>query len=423
MLDLAKLVDAIASNTVYEQAVRAYAPEDVAVLANIHCLPSTVSLIRALIQFGVPAQAIVVIPKPYSTVSSAEAQVQEFGVHVVRGTLPGPPGFYDRDVHRMLDSGCQYMASILTKSRARRLILLDDGGLLSANWHRDCSSVIGDVISIQQTASGMARWPYESPMPKLDVARCAAKRIFESWIVSSGVIRKLETLKLIGEHHTVGVVGAGTLGTRLTEHLLPLVGRVLTYDKIKSREVFGADRCRSAPELLRNATLIFGCTGKNWLRGDRLMQATTQRHFVSCSSRAVEFQTLLQSSKIIAGQVPFGRLIVETKGGTRHVVENGGFPLNFDRSHEWETGQEILLTRALILLSFCQSLTLTRRRERAQVLTLTPAGQQQLVKAWLDDMGRKCTDFGVSELDFRSVRWWQKNSEESERFFLTRSVI
>jgi hypothetical protein len=131
----------------------------------------------------------------------------------------------------------------------------------------------------------------------------------------------------------------------------------------------------------------------------------------------VEFQTLLQSSKIIGGQVPFGHLIVETEWGTRHVVENGGFPLNFDRSHEWETGQEILLTRALILLAFCQSLTLTRRRERAEVLTLTPAGQQQLVKVWLDDMGRKCTDFGVSELDFRSVRWWQKNSE-TERFFL-----
>jgi hypothetical protein len=122
----------------------------------------------------------------------------------------------------------------------------------------------------------------------------------------------------------------------------------------------------------------------------------------------VEFRTL--ASKLLSGTPPFGRLILKSVNKCQNVLENGGFPVNFDRCKEWETESEIFLTRALVLLAFWQSLYLPMPRSRNEAFKLSPEGQQFLVAKWLPHLAMDCEDFGVRRFDFRALKWWAANS-------------
>jgi hypothetical protein len=395
----------------YEPQVRR---DDVVILAHLHCVSSIARLFHMLLSH---ARQIILIPKPYSTIPSVAEDLVKLGVTVIRTPTHFVPGHYDEAASMHLKEGCKKAVhscfDITKKDRKARLILVDDGGMLTETWWRHFRSAEIDVVSVQQTASGVRREPDSSKLAKIDIARSAAKRKFEARIISEGVLRKVRDLDIIQSITRVGVVGVGPLGCALANRLVEMGKQVNLYDAEQYYcQPRGSYPMQSLTKLLRLSDLIFGCTGKNFLKSTVLANTKQSRHFVSCSSRDVEFLDLLRLGTVEKSEPPdlFGRMEIRL-GEQTHVLENGGFPINFDRKKEQECAPEIVLTRALVLAGIFQAMCVKVNRRRETELMLSPSIQRALVLKWLELNEQKVEKYlGFSDRAVDRLDWWRENS-------------
>jgi hypothetical protein len=405
--------------------------EQIVILAQLHCLPSTVELFGRLLKQDVDIRPdrVVIVPKPYSSIDSALREIREWGFLVVDKDIQIQPGRYDRAVQRSITSGCieafRICQTLIRSNRRARLIILDDGGILTETWwrladlrvrgafakyHLDAEVLDKlNVVSIQQTTSGILRKPHPAQLTKIDISRSAAKKIFESRVIAAGVLKKVRDLQLLNGGKA-GVVGVGTLGSALVRDLLGRGLRVYVYDREKVGVPSEAIFCHSLKFLLRESEIIFGCTGRNFLRSVRMSYISTKKpiHFISCSSRDIEFKELLRLGK--QGPSPFDRVTVQLPTGQVHYIENGGFPINFDRKKEQEGPDDIALTRALVFTGILQAISLKRVRLYKDALMLSPSAQRHVVATWMRCTGSNPEKFGVHPADFDSLSWWRDHS-------------
>ncbi len=180
---------------------------------------------------------------------------------------------------------------------------------------------IGDVevVSVQQTASGGNKEASADEIGKIDVARSAAKRQFESTIIAAGVLKKVSALDVLKVSKRVGIVGVGALGGALATDLSRR-GRCINLYDIR-RDYPRPRTSVRYPKLsvfLNDCDLVFGCTGRNFLLTDQLQKIKPGHslHFVSCSSRDVEFLDLIRLGQIKPETIGdgFGRLEVNFAG-------------------------------------------------------------------------------------------------------------
>lgn len=401
----------------YQRQVRG---EDTVILAHLHCLPSTIRFFQILTRedLSIPSKQIILIPKPYSTMSAVEATLSRMGLSVLSGSIPFKPGYYDGAASVMLKKGCEEAnkacRNIRNKGGMPRLVLVDDGGMLTETWWRHFETGDFEIASVQQTSSGTRRDPRPNELAKVDVARSAAKRQFEAKIIAAGVLKKAAELDVLKTSKQVGIVGVGALGSALAADLARSGRCVNLYDVRPDyrRPAKSASYSRIGV-FLNNCDLVFGCTGRNFLKADHLrkIKASHSIHFVSCSSRDTEFLDLLRFGKIDPESVGdgFGRLQISFEGRQCHIVENGGFPVNFDRTVEQECAEEIVLTRALVLAGIFQALCVKVKERRENLLMLSPSIQQSLVLRWLRMTGRSPLHFD-STADIEVLSWWKIHS-------------
>lgn len=401
----------------YERQVRG---DDIVILAHLHCLTSIKRFFEVLTDqdLSIPCRQIILIPKLYSTIPSVEASLRKTGI-VVASDIPSfKPGYYDKSASQTLKSGCRSAVSacndIIKKGRKPRLVLVDDGGMLTETWWRHFRTRDFDVVSVQQTASGTRRYPPPAEVAKIDVARSAAKRHFEAKIIAAGVLKKVADLDVLKASKRIGIVGVGALGGALAEDLASQGRHVNLYDlKRDYSKPRKSARYLKLPLLLNDCDLVFGCTGRNFLKLS-LLQRIRENHsiqFVSCSSRDTEFLDLLRFGEINPQTVcgGYGRFEIRMPGTKPHFLENGGFPINFDRKVELEKPNEIALTRALVLAGIFQALCVKIKEPRKDLLKLSPSIQMALVRQWLQMTGKHATEFGVTA-DIDSLEWWEKFS-------------
>jgi hypothetical protein len=400
----------------YELQVRR---DDVVILAHLHCVSSIAKLFHILLKHDVPipARQVILIPKPYSTIPSVADELGKLGVTIIRTPTHFVPGHYDEAASMHLKEGCKKAVhacfDITKKDKRARLILVDDGGMLTETWWRHFRSPEIDVVSVQQTASGVRREPDPSKLAKIDIARSAAKRKFEARIISEGVLRKVRDLDIIKRITRVGVVGVGPLGCALANRLVEMGKQVNLYDAERYYcQPIGSYPMQSLTKILRLSDLIFGCTGKNFLKSTVLANIKQSRHFVSCSSRDVEFLDLLRLGTVEKSEQAdlFGRMEIRL-GEQTHIVENGGFPINFDRKTEQESAPEIVLTRALVLAGIFQAMCVKLNQRRETELMLSPSIQRALVFKWLELNGRTVEKYlGLCDSAVDRLDWWRENS-------------
>lgn len=389
-------------------AHREVEPADCLIIAHVHVLPSIALLFHRLLELGFRNDAIFIIPKPYSTIERARARLEALEINVAddrhfRFSL----GHYDKSAARLIARQCSAAAAQAGVLKSRRIILVDDGGLLSKRWEADFAGRLGlPTVSVQQTASGAWRPQREFPHLRIDVARSAAKRLFESRIIAEGVLTSVRERREWARMDRVGVIGVGALGSRLTAALVQAGKTVFTYDQDRGRAVVGAEAMPDLASLLSESRFVFGCSGRDAIDpGLRLKRVV---HLASCSSRDVEFQRLLQRGGPHRGN--FRRVFAHAPGAPPYIIENGGFPINFDRQYEWEDHSQIALTRALVLLGILQATTGESVRNSRRFDVLDPHGQQVLVRHWLKANGANAADFGVDAQDFEDLHWWQRQS-------------
>ncbi len=392
-----------------------YRIDNIVILAQLHCLPSLIPLIERMIYHeGIKPSKIVLIPKCYSTIPSVLEHLNQLGIQLVDECRYFQPGNYDSPSFQMLQIGCR-KAYALCRTIQRlghnpRLVIVDDGGLLTKNWRKMDSPKSIDAISVQVTASGLWQEPNTEKITKINIGQSAAKKFFESVIISRGVLRKVRSLELLRNVNSVGVLGAGALGKALASDCVQNGFYVFFHDIDKDVNIKGAQNCSSKDIFLRKSQIIFGCTGKNSLKSADLMKAKLResKHFISCSSRDVEFKEILHHVKREGDAFSTKSLAVDN---TTHYVENGGFPINFDRIAEQEEPAEIALTRALVLAGIAQAICIDTRRKYKESIKLSPQIQNHVVTLWLRELSMRSEDFGVDKSSLNNPAWWDHNSE------------
>jgi hypothetical protein len=389
--------------------------EHVVLLAHIHCIPSVVYLFEFLIRnHGLQPNQMAILPKRYSTISSAVCSLRKLGITIIENAKQIKPGHYDESAFNALSALCEHGESCIRRvekyGTRSRLVLVDDGGLLAQRWARRYelgeAALDVDVVSVQQTASGVYREPRLSTMPKINVAYSAAKRRFESTVIAGGVVRKIDSLNICTGRKTVGIVGLGSIGKAVASKLRQRAGTIVVYDKAHVTTDFEIAKKQS--DLFRKVDFIFGCTGRNWVKLSAFDKADKEIRYISCSSRDIEFKQLIQNrfARVIDNK-EFG--VIELNGRKPQLVENGGFPINFDREKEWEWPSEIGLTRALMLAGILQAMCVHLPSNDWNI-QLSTAAQQHLVQSWLALCGKQPEDFGVAPADLSSLSWWSSES-------------
>lgn len=252
------------------------------------------------------------------------------------------------------------------------LVLLDEGGGL----HRELpAGIAARAVGVEQTTSGLQR-SWKCPM--VHVCRSAAKLLFESQIIARGIVRKLDSLKLL-HGHTVGIIGLGALGSALARVLIAR-GVPIAGTEIRSAPADLGDIAVGLPELLQRCDVLLGCSGVDVLDGVDLTGMGGRRVFVSCSSGGVEFRSVLKNLSV---PERFGN--AQGWIGRLHCsVPNGSYPINFDRAREWELFEEIVLTRKLVLEGLAQAQSLMGEAPKGAMLE--PAAQLRLVSEWLESV-------------------------------------
>lgn len=397
------------------------ARDGIFLLFHVHCLPSLLPMLQRLIAVGIPARNMVLVPKPYSTIPAALASIAQLGVHITGDSVPLRPGQYDQCIAAALqcgvDSTLELIASALPIGAAPRLVLVDDGGMLSDAWCRTMARLPRaprvEVVSVQQTSSGLypSRLRASAGLNKVNVARSAAKQHFESRVIADALYRKSAALLPPDALKTIGIIGLGTIGRNLAQLFAQAGSDVVVYDRDPARMSGVAGRAATNIEQCLSTTqTVFGCTGRNAVSADMLPVARPGPHLVSCSSRDVEFLALLQRDARHYGNVaPFDPLAYPAAGDGAYTLHNWGFPLNFDRATEWEPAAHIMLTRALIYAAIVQALRMLVTGPSA-ILPLCPSVQQHIVRRWLDQCGMACAEFGVPPQALADESWWRTHS-------------
>jgi hypothetical protein len=400
-----------------------YRLDEVCIFCYVHCLPSLVILISALINIGIKPNNVFILPKVYSTITSAIRTLEAAGVNVITLGIDFRPGFYDEAADSYMSAGTETVVRMLAqRHRLRRLIVVDDGGLITATWWRLTkeSPVVPEIVSVQQTASGFGRHRRgRSPYVKIDVARSAAKRFVESKIIVQGILAKVSALDgLLERTHRFAVVGLGAVGGALARMLRDHGKAVWAYDRATVPIIEGVEQVESWRQCVRCADVVFGCTGANWIGVDQLARpADDAVRFVSCSSRDVEFKNVLQHRRAPDQDdgPQFEPLRVSLPNDVSCHVDNWGFPINFDRKVEWEASKDIALTRGLVYAGILQGLAVGNiHSDQERIEPLPAIVQRSLVETWLDWQGRTPEEIGISRNDFEDLGWWSRHSISDE---------
>lgn len=278
--------------------------EATVLLIHAHLLPSFETLLNCLVDdFGFSADNIIVVGKAYSSIPVVASRIENrFGVeNTIIPEINFRPGLYDNSQTNNLYHGCARARNRITKIHGAgskpRILLVDDGGLMTTVWESNFGHLSIDVVSIQITASGINRAPYN--IPKIDMARSAAKRNFESKVIADAIVKKIDTLDTGLFSRRIGIAGMGAIGTAVARKILSKVQfncvAALDSNPVSINRSLVPSGHSSVSHFLARTDVIFGCTGANWTTAISRKSEIAGKVFVSCSSRDVEFKYLLEN--------------------------------------------------------------------------------------------------------------------------------
>jgi S-adenosylhomocysteine hydrolase len=328
---------------------------DTAIMIHSHLLPTNIALIRHLAHLA-GKRNVFVLEKPYSTIRACLNEVVRAGVDVTEIALKKDDGYRD-----VLERGIAILWRKVTEAYANRafknLLILDDGGDIWATipW-QDMPGL--RISGVEQTQRGISRFrKTRMPLPPIvSVASSGVKKIVESAFIADAILEKLRTDYGLDASRTVGVIGMGSIGQNLFNALKEDGYSALCYDAQKPESAAAEDFRNSVDALIQDADILLGATGTDILRGVTLGKISGHKTFASCSSANIEFRTLLRMAR--RGQNALADRTLRPHDALRCTILNGGFPVNFDRRHEWEAAQDIALTRCLLYLGIGQALAL-----------------------------------------------------------------
>ncbi len=216
-------------------------------------------------------------------------------------------------------------------------------------------------------------------------------------------------MQLDFEGRTVGIAGLGAIGGSLASAFGELNVRTIGLEKRPIDRIGAIDKVYSKPrDFILDSDYIFGCTGKNWTSGITRKRVIAGKVFISCSSRDVEFKNLL--NLFSDEDVSHNFADVSLDSDPQAIVRNAGFPINFDRKHEWEEFHEIAITRLLILYGIVLARFIRTTDIYDDTIMLPPAIQRLIIEDWLESTGESLAAFGHTRESISTLRFWREHS-------------
>lgn len=353
--------------------------KDALVIMHTHLLPSNVGLIRHLAHL-VSVEHLFVLEKPYSTIRSAYTQIARMGVTITPVVMDGNMP-YEFALQRAFGAMWEQVIIAADCLHIKKIIILDDGGslLLSVPWHR-LSHV--SVMGVEQTRRGIRLLERTSTRfpPTVNVASSSVKTTIESSFIAQGVVRKLASMGVFDSSPRIGIVGVGAIGSAIKNLLAENGLRSTMYDVLMheqgGKKEFGS--LTTMDSILEASDVIIGCTGFDTMNSVALDRVMGHKILISASSRDVEFSSLLNSSGF--AERPFTTASVVIYPGLTIDILNGGYPINFDREQEWESAEDMQITRCLMYAAFIQATKMTDLSP--SIHELSDDAQKDIVALW-----------------------------------------
>lgn len=390
--------------------------ENVIFVCGQHLLNTTVSLFEFLIRLGAKPENIFVVGKSYSNNQKVIEQLKELKIYHQRNskqqTLGEFSAAYNADIVRMWEKVSTRSKDLQEKGKPiDGFIVLDDGGHVITYKPEELDE---SGVYIEQTTSGRESAELMGK-PTITLAASFIKTEMEPKFVSEQICLKLESaLKSIKPNEkfelrtpsVIGIVGLGNVGMNVLNHLIRKGYKdFIVFDKSPKKceqvttlypksNVFSIVATESIADLIGAADIIVSTTGQdgmaNNLKAFELMRSP--KIFISCSSKDVEFRTLLAYiQKCQKGKYINPLEDIEFQNGFKAPLKiiRGGTPINFDNSEESVPASKIQLVRGLKAIAILQAFDMLQYQKRhgripVRNYKLDPEGQAFVAATWLN---------------------------------------
>lgn len=369
----------------------------IVVVATQHLLGSTVAQFNALNELGIPYENMFILGKPYSSNRAVSLYLRRLGatVHESSLELSDPAIRYHDEYERSLGGAAGEILQLAlhclrSQGRGRRLLVLDDGGLLLQEIHRVArarkaiSVELRGAVGVEQTTGGlrkMQRLGKQLRFPIVNVATSHAKLSRESPHIADSIVAEVDA-RLRRIHpgsiltgRRVLVIGYGAVGRWVVTRIREAGGQPTVYDtdsrKITLARAEAADAVESLEEAVTNQDMIIGCSGEPGFEDNPGIVLEDDTLLVSASSSNVEFRGMPTSAwsahqwawtKHLFQRFPpsaVARVHADyriTSSGRDVWLANGGFPVNFTGDVDPIKPSIIQLTRSLMFVGSLQAL-------------------------------------------------------------------
>lgn len=379
------LLDTVASHTTDMRL------SNCAIIAHTHVLPSSISLFKHL-AYLVGTENIFILDKPYSSVRESLNELIKSGVEIMPVIMESSVP-YEFSLKKAIDQMWRRVIEEQKRKGFKKIIIIDDGGdiWLSIPW-ADLEGI--QIAGVEQTQRGITRVQGSKAKfpPIVSVASSGIKKNIESDFIGSAIVKKLQDIGIFDNISSVGVIGTGSIGMAVIESLKKIGISALSYDNITHNTPSILDGSRnSIDSLISDSELIIGTTGEDSVRGVVLDRVTGTKIFASASSSDVEFNSLLKLVPYLNNK--FQTVSIPVHKDLTIKVLNEGFPINFDRKKEWESADDIVLTRCLLYIGIMQAAKiLAGNKFSSGIYTLDQIAQEKTLSLWLKNKEERGVD-------------------------------
>ena len=383
-----------------------------------HLLYTTIDLFDALIYSGAEPNNIFLLGKIYSTHPEVGKILSKKGIQLFPNAPLAQYGDFAQSFKKDVECMWSHIQSIVTSKNVSRIIILDDGGFCLANAPHTITDTY-PTIGIEQTSSGLF-YSRQSTFPVIEVASSAAKQYLEAPMIAAAVEEKLnQNLPLSTDKNLrCGVIGLGVIGKSIIKKLLQYGHIVYSYDDDphKNLPIECAQKLRRVEDVLTSSEYIFGCTGKDILKGINFKACLRDpKVLISCSSQDIEFRSLLKTHSLQNHTDQMNALAtihINLSESIPIKILRGGFPINLDNSGYSVPSHDIQMTRGLLLAGMIQAALVTHHSDQhivPRALMLCPFLQNFIVSKWFSCGSTAATQNPLRHL-FSNVDWIMHHS-------------
>ena len=269
----------------------------------------------------------------------------------------------------------------LHASNGLPIVVLDDGGYVTKALARHFPEEAHLFTVVEQTTRGISVAEQERACDVVSVARSAAKQLELPGIAASvrdavraRLARYSEDDFLPGRPAVV--IGYGWIGGVVAEALRETGRPVVVVDPspaARARAAQDGYRAVASPEeIIDQAAIIAGCSGKRSLDATQLASLHHGPVLFSCSSSSVEMEVPEQSG--------FHEDLVVSEPHGSYLVLGSGFPVNFTGEGEVGPRRYIQYTRAAMVEGVLQAAELSGSAVRtARIVPLDGERSQRVI--------------------------------------------